>query len=130
MLNFLRGRSQDVSATDDGLRRNVVLRPPAYQPIAERNSRLLRLSPGHWEEPITFDLVDYSTELGRLPFYEAVSYSWGDQTEFVPVTCSGREVDISLAVAALLRRLRLHDSYPYSYRHFMSTLHNRIADEY
>jgi hypothetical protein len=114
ILAFLRGRAQDVSATKDSLRRNVVLRLPTYHPIANHDSQLLHLFPGQWKYPIAFDLVPFSTELESLPFYEAVSYTWGDPTDCIPVTCFGREIDVALNVAALLRRFRLHDSIRYS----------------
>ena len=114
ILAFLRGHTQDVSAKQDNLRRTVDFRSPTYHPLAHRDSRLLHLFPGQWEDPIAFDLVPFSTELESLPFYEAVSYTWADQTDCLSVTCSGRGIDITLNVAALLRRFRLHDNTRYS----------------
>lgn len=81
-----------------------------YGPLAEGDSRLISLFPGHWEDPIAFELVEFSTELGRLPFYEAVSYVWGDPDARTTATCSGRDIDITLSVEAFLRRFRLHDN--------------------
>jgi hypothetical protein len=116
LFGLLKKHTQDISAMpmDASMHHNIDLRLPEYQPIAERDSRLLRLSPGQWEDPIAFDFVDFSTELGRLPFYEAISYTWGNSTECTPVFCSGREIDVSLSVAALLRRFRLCDSTRYA----------------
>jgi hypothetical protein len=112
LFGLLKKHTHDVSAMpmDASMHHNIDMRLPEYQPLAARNSRLLRLLPGQWEDSIAFDLVDFSTELGRLPFYEAVSYTWGDSTECTPVTCSGHEIDATLSVAALLRRFRLCDS--------------------
>lgn len=114
LFALLRKREQDASAARDGSRRSAALRSATYHPIANRDSRLLHLFPGQWEDPLAFDLVPFSTELESLPFYEAVSYTWGDQTDCIPVTCSGGEIDVTLHVAALLRRFRLRDSTRYS----------------
>jgi hypothetical protein len=81
----------------------------AYQPLTDRESRLVNLLPGTWSDPITIELRTFSLELDKLPFYEAVSYTWGYPVETATVTCSGRPLRVSKSAEDLMRRFRLAD---------------------
>ena len=82
----------------------------AYGPLPNRESRLVYLLPGTWSDPINIELRRFSLELDKLPFYEAVSYTWGDMRETITVTHSGRPASVGKSVEALLRRFRLADT--------------------
>jgi hypothetical protein len=81
-------------------------RQPLYFPLLEGQViRLIELIPGAWNDPVSIRL--FITELQHAPEYDAISYVWGDPSQTVPITCNGREMDITLNLNAALKRIRL-----------------------
>ena len=86
----------------------------AYSPLMEREFRLIRLQPGQWNDTIEFDLIASSLDPPNLPFYEAVSYVWGDpHGEKINVKCSGISMYLFPSAARALQRLRFSDNLRY-----------------
>lgn len=81
-----------------------------FYPLPEGlHSRLVRVLPGSWPDPICIELIQFSLEPGEVPFYEAASYVWGDPTNQKSISCSGQAMMVSPSVEALIRRFRLAD---------------------
>ena len=83
--------------------------PPryAYQKFSTvREIRLLKLSPGNFEDEVRLQLTHAS--LDALPSYEALSYTWGAATEKIDVACnaSGDVLSIFTSLHLILRYLR------------------------
>ena len=83
------------------------MEPVLYRSLRRDESRLIHLHPGQWSDPISLTLEPFSLQPRELPFFEAVSYTWGDPTITEPVTCSGTTVQVMKSVETLLRRFRL-----------------------
>ncbi|KAK0671604.1 heterokaryon incompatibility protein-domain-containing protein [Cercophora samala] len=73
--------------------------------------RLIRLLPGTWDSPIELELATATMEPGKIPYYEAVSYVWGnvDPDLAVSVSCEGYVMKIGRSAAMALRRFRFSD---------------------
>jgi len=69
-----------------------------------RQIRLLDLKYGHGEGILQFDLQTYS--LSNRPNYIALSYTWGDPNETVPVLCDGKTINITRNLNEALWQLR------------------------
>lgn len=69
-----------------------------------RRIRLLNLKPGGGEEAIHFDLEIYS--LDNCPNYIALSYTWGNPKNTVPVLSGGKVVEITRNLKDALWQLR------------------------
>lgn len=67
--------SEDVSGTGNAASplRGV------YRPLDEGEIRLIHLYPQGADEAINFQLRTYHLEASNLPFFEAVSYTWGER---------------------------------------------------
>ncbi|KAK0642113.1 heterokaryon incompatibility protein-domain-containing protein [Cercophora newfieldiana] len=84
----------------------------AHQPLSpppldlnDRQIRILRLLPApSWTDPIRCTL--FTAYLDKNPFYEALSYAWGDPAVTRQVFLDGRVVNVTENLAAALRRLR------------------------
>ncbi len=63
-------------------------------PLIGEQFRLLRLEPGKWDDPIEFDLASYSLDGPGFPFYEALSYTWGQRDDTVTVMYRGERVTL------------------------------------
>jgi len=77
-----------------------------YQPLANGEIRVLRLTRGLQEEELQLQLKSQKTDDKNLP-YEALSYAWGTQTPSVPILALGLNITPSLYNA--LHHLRLPD---------------------
>ena len=85
-----------------------------YPPLKQRSeTRLIRLYPGEVPDPITCDII-----IGRLedlPSYEAISYTWadesGDSTNCRTVYVESRPFLVTSSCEAALKRIRLSWSY-------------------
>ncbi|KAF5561724.1 heterokaryon incompatibility het-6 [Fusarium napiforme] len=66
--------------------------PFAYQPLRPQELRILELSPGSPEDPLSGTLVHrrLSPEDSEVPEFEALSYCWGDQSQLEPITLATR----------------------------------------
>lgn len=69
--------------------------------------RLLRLLPGHLGDSISCKLI--RSVLVTSPPYDALSYTWGDSSERVPIHVNGTEVLITRNLETALRNLRHED---------------------
>lgn len=81
----------------------------AFQPLqlAKREVRLLRVSPGFWNEAIKLKLDIVSLDAG--PHYRALSYAWGSATQTRRVTLGDHPFDVTTSLFNALRRLRKVD---------------------
>lgn len=69
-----------------------------------RKIRLLNLKPGSGDEVIHFDLETHS--LDECPSYIALSYTWGDSADTVPVLGGGKVVEVTRNLKDALWQLR------------------------
>lgn len=69
-----------------------------------RGIRLLRLSPGNPDAPISV-MLSYAS-LDNPPPYEALSYVLGDATITEPIACDGIIMNVTINLAKALRRVR------------------------
>ncbi|KEY73586.1 hypothetical protein S7711_09201 [Stachybotrys chartarum IBT 7711] len=82
--------------------------PRIYRPLTNPDSiRLLVLEQGHDTEPICCQLED--VQLSAIPAYEALSYTWGDQRNKLPITCSGHSMLVTANLHSALQHLRQED---------------------
>ncbi len=72
--------------------------------FSERQTRLLHLLPGSWEEPICCSLQVVS--LDDKPLYQGLSYAWGKSNFVNTVHVNERPLPITANLWAALRRLR------------------------
>ncbi|OCK78086.1 HET-domain-containing protein [Lepidopterella palustris CBS 459.81] len=84
----------------------------SYSPLnqARQEIRLICLHPGQWTDPISINLTISSLHSAKLPFFEAVSYTWGDPSAVIPVIISEITVSITRSVENVLRRFRFANS--------------------
>jgi hypothetical protein len=75
--------------------------------------RLVCLQPGEWTDPLSISLQIFSLHTCNLPFFEAVSYTWGDPSNKKLVICSGASISITESAENVLRRFRLARSSRY-----------------
>lgn len=75
--------------------------------LQAKQIRILRLLPGQRDDPIRCEL--YSAHLGDRPYYEALSYVWGDPNIVRPIFLDGRQVRVTENLETALRGLRLGD---------------------
>ena len=73
-------------------------------PDAGTTVRLLKLLPGHREEPICIDLFDQ--DLAAPPRFEALSYTWGDDPGSNKVLCGDLWLPVTSNLHAVLLELR------------------------
>ncbi|KAF6791061.1 Heterokaryon incompatibility protein 6, OR allele 6 [Colletotrichum sojae] len=70
--------------------------------------RILKLSPGEFDDPIVCDLKIASVD--HLPqHFEALSYCWGNQKDRGPITLHGTESNATTSLITALRYLRYTD---------------------
>ena len=69
-----------------------------------REIRLLRLLPGHSDDPVKADLFRQS--LDNSPDFSVLSYSWGPEIDKVPITVQGMTVMITRNLHHCLLNLR------------------------
>ena len=71
----------------------------------DKTVRLLYLEPGEKQDPIAGKLV--CVPVDQKPRYDALSYSWGDQTEWTEITLDGVPgFAVTQNLWVILRRLR------------------------
>lgn len=78
-----------------------------YQPLLPNSIRVLELRPGSNEEEIECNLVNNPLPPNEATAYKALSYCWGDASDWVPITVNGARLDVTRNLHAGLRRLRL-----------------------
>lgn len=75
-----------------------------YQPLTRLNVvRILQLYPGEVNDPIFCAL--HTVEIDSDPFYEAISYVWGDPLNKLDITCDSRRLAITVNLYGILMRL-------------------------
>lgn len=72
--------------------------------------RILHLHPGEWEDPIRTTLSVASLE--DEPYYEALSYVWGDPKDCLEITLDGLEQKVTVNLWTALRRCKLSRPNP------------------
>lgn len=79
-----------------------------YRPLeTARTIRLLDLSPGQPDDPIKFCLRHAS--LDDDPYYDALSYAWGDPTDTREVSINGFPANVTVSLFTALRQFRYPD---------------------
>lgn len=66
--------------------------------------RVLELLPGHGEEALALRL--HAVDGAEPPYYEAVSYAWGDPNDVVPVECNGQRLFVTTSLHVALLHFR------------------------
>jgi hypothetical protein len=84
-----------------------------YRPLAEGDIRLINLQQGSWDEHIEIELIETSLGSGPQKYFEALSYTWGDQNSATTISCNGRSIRITNNLAQALRRLRFRERNRY-----------------
>ncbi|KAM5341811.1 hypothetical protein ACJ41O_014842 [Fusarium nematophilum] len=80
-----------------------------YKPLESSTSvRLLELAPCAQPDGQLSCRIRH-VDLDDMPFYEAISYVWGDETDLETIVCNEAELKITPNLAAALRRLRHPD---------------------
>lgn len=84
-----------------------------YEPLKANTSefRLVTLLPGNWDDEIRCTLTTRLLE--TKPKYHALSYTWGDPSNTVPIQLDDIEFRVTNNLAVALRYLRLGDR-PYT----------------
>lgn len=78
-----------------------------YRPLTTSlATRVLTLLPGAPDSPLTAKLVE--VDLSKKPFYDAISYTWGDDTSTTTITFDNTHVNIRHNLVNALRQLRRH----------------------
>jgi hypothetical protein len=72
--------------------------------LSDRQLRLLNLNFGHGDEIISLDIRTY--RLDDHPQYIALSYTWGDPDDTVPVLCNGRVIAVTRNLKEALWQFR------------------------
>lgn len=87
----------------------------SYTPLdqARQEIRLLCLHPGAWTDTISISLEISSLCSFELPFFEAVSYTWGDPSAATRVKYSETTISVTESVENVLRRFRFAKSTRY-----------------
>jgi len=79
---------------------------PLYLPLVDAQViRLVELAPGAWNDQVKIRI--FITELEHAPQYDAISYVWGDPRNTVPITCNGRQLDVTVNLNLAFKRVRL-----------------------
>ncbi|ROW15166.1 hypothetical protein VPNG_02948 [Cytospora leucostoma] len=112
LTQLLDSHKRTTPSTDPSPLRNVKdmqvgLVPLQRLDLHTKQIRILRVLPGRYDDPIECEL--YTAHLGDRPYYEALSYVWGDPTICKPIFLEGREVQVTTNLRAALRSLRLRD---------------------
>lgn len=72
--------------------------------VEKRQIRLVSILPGSWSDDVACELTIVS--LDDNPSYEALSYTWGDPSDTVPILLQGLESPVTKPLHLALRRLR------------------------
>jgi hypothetical protein len=72
--------------------------------LGDRQLRLLNLNFGHGDEIICLEIQTY--EIDDHPPYIALSYTWGDSNDTVPVLCNGRVIAVTRNLKEALWQFR------------------------
>lgn len=77
-----------------------------YRPLSFEKAeiRLITFTSPQTEGPLQCSLI--SVPLPKSPPYIALSYTWGDPTDTVPITVNNFEVQVTVNVSTALLRLR------------------------
>lgn len=71
-----------------------------------RQIRLASILPGRWSEDVSCTLTVVSLSDKPRPRYEALSYTWGDLSDKVPIYLEGSFFPVTKNLHLALRRLR------------------------
>ncbi|KAF2714056.1 HET-domain-containing protein [Pleomassaria siparia CBS 279.74] len=80
------------------------LHPYEYHTLPDGCIRLLKILPGHWNDPLRCQLVP--VVLCEDHPYEAISYTWGDSTDTSEIECDQQILTITNNLKDALFRLR------------------------
>jgi hypothetical protein len=80
----------------------------SYRQLLGDEIRVLILPPGAFDDPICCKLKHVS--LSKCPAYEALSYTWGDPTQTLPISLNGAPCPITRNLESALRHLRRRES--------------------
>jgi hypothetical protein len=72
--------------------------------LSDRHLRLLELNFGHGDEIVCLDIQTYGID--DHPPYIALSYTWGDPNDTVPVLCDGRVIAVTRNLKEALWQFR------------------------
>jgi hypothetical protein len=72
--------------------------------LSDRKLRLLDLNFGHGDESVCLDIQTYSID--DHPPYIALSYTWGDPNNTVPILCNGRVIAVTQNLKEALWQFR------------------------
>src|SRR5271163_4471548 len=97
-----------ISLVEEESKDRTTVTMPLFVPLSTpRCTRLMRIHPGSFEDDIHADLFEIN--LNKPPEYEALSYTWGNETGLEPVYINGYHVLIRRNLFNFLRRLRYDD---------------------
>lgn len=93
-----------------------------YTPIKAWQTRIIRLHPGAYDEPLQADLLVAGLAHGdglvigmdqELISYEAISYAWGAPSYTEPISINGLQYSMTYSLACALHRFRHLDQNRY-----------------
>jgi hypothetical protein len=80
----------------------------SYQRLDTDNSfRLVEILPGIGDENIAVKISNY--RLDSAPLYSALSYTWGEETGIVYISCNGFDLPVTETLADVIRVFRQAD---------------------
>jgi len=80
-----------------------------YDPLPPKDYiRYLVLEPGKDQDPLVCNL--HIAPLTELPYFEAISYVWGNSKKVAKVSCAGQTLRITVTLQNVLRSVRLPDT--------------------
>jgi Heterokaryon incompatibility protein (HET) len=89
------------------------LPPPTFEykslTTETRQIRLLILAPGVWSSEIKCDLK--YADLDQEPYYEALSYTWGDANDVRPILLAGSVFNVTTNLEIALRYIRFGSTH-------------------
>ncbi|KAF1952842.1 hypothetical protein CC80DRAFT_360566, partial [Byssothecium circinans] len=81
----------------------------SYKPLGRPSSiRLIRLTPrgtNHKNDDQTLRINLIEVDLAQKPIYDALSYTWGDLKDKLPVVVDGKVLEITISLFFFLRQL-------------------------
>jgi hypothetical protein len=96
---------------------NTLQRPSEYyyRQLSPGEFRLIRLLPGEKSSPIRVELIHLPIESIELPFYEAVSYTWGTGEFDQAITCDQKIFKVTESVRDVLSQFRFAHCHRYGF---------------
>lgn len=80
----------------------------SYDKLSDARSeiRLLSIAPGDWTDPIQASLETF--ERAAVPWFAAISYTWGDPKDIKSIFVNGKKVDVRYNCWYVLAQARYH----------------------